>query len=111
MKALPILLPIAIATLLSACGANMEDGSTRTIVMGQSFSVPAPAGTAATHDTQLAKADSTGAPVAPVMGANMPEPECAADGCRAVRVIDSNLEVAHLAAMRRAAQEAGQPDA
>lgn len=114
MKSLRILLPIAVATLLSACGANMDDGSTRTIVMGQTISVPAEAGNTAQAAPQLAAAQTAnpyGPPAAPVMGPNMPEPDCAADGCKAVRVIDSNLEVAHLAAMRRAAQEAGQPGA
>lgn len=113
MKSLRILLPIAIATLLSACGANMEDGSTRTLVMGQSVGVPAEAGTAAQPATELAAAQANpyGPPQPPVMGPNMPEPDCAADGCHAVRVIDENLEVAHLAAVRRAAQESAQPGA
>lgn len=113
MKSIRILLPIAIAALLSACGANMEDGSTRTVVMGQSFNVPAQAaGTAAAPQLAAAKeANPYGPPQAPTYGPNMPVPECAADNCHAVRVIDSNLEVAHLAAVRRAAQEAAQPGA
>lgn len=115
MKTIRIILPIAIAALLSACGANMEDGSTRTIVMGQSVGVPADTAATVQPVTQVAAAQAPnpyGPPQPPVMGPNMPEPDCAADGCHAVRVIDENLEVAHLAAVRRlAAQEAGQPGA
>ena len=111
MKSIRILLPVAIAALLSACGSNMDDGSTRSIVMGQSVSVPA-AATVTAQPNQVAAAQGAnpyGPPQAPVYGPNMPEPDCAADNCHAVRVIDETIEVAHLAAERRAAPEAGQP--
>jgi hypothetical protein len=38
--------------------------------------------------------------------ANMPAPDCAADGCKGLRVIDANAEAYRYEAMRRAAAEA-----
>jgi hypothetical protein len=40
--------------------------------------------------------------------ANMPAPDCAADGCKGLRVIDANAEAYRYEAMRRAAAEAPQ---
>jgi hypothetical protein len=96
MKAIRTLLPIAIATLLTACG-------------GADLTTEAPEQTVQVAAV-VEHVDATGPATAP--SANDPQPDCAADNCSAVRIIDENLEVAHLAAVRRAQQEAGgQPDA
>jgi len=50
-------------------------------------------------------ADRTGAPVAPRVAANMPAPDCAADGCKSLRIIDANAEAYRYEAMRRAAAD------
>jgi hypothetical protein len=96
MKAIRTLLPLAIAALLTACGgSNLATDAPETVVQ-----------TAAV----IEHVDVTGPATAP--SASDPQPDCAADGCHAVRVIDENLEVAHLAAVRRAQQQEGTaPDA
>jgi hypothetical protein len=91
MKAIRTLLTITIAALLTACG-------------GSNLTVDAPAQAVQTAAV-MQHVDVTGPATPP--SANDPQPDCAADGCKAVRVIDENLEVAHLAAVRRAQQEAG----
>jgi hypothetical protein len=35
-----------------------------------------------------------------------PQPDCAADGCKALRIIDANAELYRLAALQRAEDEA-----
>lgn len=52
---------------------------------------------------------STGAPVAPVMSANNPAPDCAAEGCGSLRIIDGNAEAWRVDAQRRAAMDAALP--
>ena len=91
MKAIRHLLPIAIATLLTACG-------------GSNLTTDAPEAVVQTAAV-VQHVDVTGPAMPP--SANDPQPDCAADGCHAVRVIDENLEVAHLAALKRSQQEAG----
>ncbi|MGZ5202150.1 MAG: hypothetical protein ACXWC4_20520 [Telluria sp.] len=91
MKAIRTLLPIAIATLLTACG-------------GSNVTSDAPEQTVQTA-ALMEHVDVTGPATPP--SANDPQPDCAAEGCSAVRVIDENLEVAHLAAVRRAQQQEG----
>jgi hypothetical protein len=95
MKAIRNLLPIAIATLLTACGgSNITDAPDQTVQVA----------------AVMEHLDATGPATPP--SASDPQPDCAAEGCNAVRVIDENLEVAHLAAVRRAQQEArSQPEA
>lgn len=86
---------LAFATLLTACGAGQQDmlASTQTasIVVASAASVSA-------QDIP-----STGAPVAPVVSANMPLPDCAAEGCGSLRIIDGNAEAYRIDAQRRAA--------
>lgn len=75
---------LAVAVILSACGGGQADQPTQTaaavLVSGQS-------GTAA----QVAAA--------------MPAPDCAADGCKSLRIIDANAEAYRYDAMRRAAAD------
>ena len=75
---------LAVAVILTACGGGQADQPTQTaaavLVSGQS-------GTAA----QVA--------------ATMPAPDCAADGCKSLRIIDANAEAYRYDAMRRAAAD------
>nr|WP_314539748.1 hypothetical protein [uncultured Massilia sp.] len=68
------------AASLAACGSGVQD------------------------DQQLQTAASVQANVA-VVAANSPAPDCAADGCKGLRIIDANAEVYRYEAMRRAADE------
>jgi hypothetical protein len=42
------------------------------------------------------------------VSANSPAPDCAADGCKSLRIIDANAEAYRYEAMRRAAADAPQ---
>lgn len=64
---------LAIATLLAACGSG----------------------------NQVDRPTQTAAAVTTVTGPNMPVPDCAADGCHGLRIIDANAEAfRHDAAQR-----------
>lgn len=80
---------LACAALLSACGGdNVQIALPRTTAMTQS-GVPA--------------APQAGAPVATQLAsAHMPQPDCAADGCKGLRIIDANAEAFRYQAMQRA---------
>jgi hypothetical protein len=95
MKFLRALLPIAIATVLTACGGTdpQTDTSFQTAAVMQTVEVPA-AGTAA-QSTQSA----------------MPQPDCAPEGCKGLRIIDGNAEAYRLAAMERKQREVQDPGA
>ncbi len=68
----------SLAVLLAACGANDDvDLPTRTAAMSAST----------------------------VVAANSPVPDCAADGCSSLRIIDANAETYRYDAMRRAAAD------
>lgn len=68
------------AASLAACGSGVEDAQ------------------------QLQAAAAVQANVVAV-AANSPAPDCAADGCKGLRIIDANAEVYRYEAMRRAAAE------
>jgi hypothetical protein len=91
---------LTLAVLLSACGAGQQEVQTT----AQTASVQTAAVTTAAFE-----AASTGAPVAPVASANMPAPDCAADGCKSLRIIDGNAEAWRIDAQRRAALEGQYP--
>lgn len=103
MKALTrTLLPMILASLLAACGGTEPDGTSfQTTTYSQVVVVPAgvamPAGAAAPAPA-----------AATLVAANMPQPDCAKDGCNRPRIIDGNAEAYRLDAMRRAEQ--GEPD-
>jgi hypothetical protein len=71
---------LGLAIVLTACGGGQADPTITTA--------------AATLTTGTAQA-----------AANMPAPDCAADGCRSLRIIDANAEAYRYDAMRRAAAE------
>ncbi|WP_296943548.1 hypothetical protein [uncultured Massilia sp.] len=68
----------SLAVLLAACGANdVDDLSTRTAAMSASS----------------------------VVAVNSPAPDCAAEGCSSLRIIDANAETYRYDALRRAAAD------
>jgi hypothetical protein len=75
---------VALAALLAACGGGQVDQPTQTA--------------AVISASQMGSA-------ANVATATMPAPDCAADGCKGLRVIDGNAEAYRYDAMRRAAAE------
>jgi len=93
------LFPLALASLLAACGGTEpQDGTTfQNAALG--YTVVVPAGPAAA----AAQAPTRGA--APVLDANYPQPDCAPEGCSRPRIIDGNAEAYRLDAMRRSADE------
>ena len=98
---------IALTTLLTACGAGQQEAQ-MSMTLGSAvqsdLNVAASAATSAT-----AAAASTGPAVAAASGPNNPVPDCAAEGCGSLRIIDGNAEAYRIDAMRRAAAEANGP--
>ncbi|MEH6437228.1 hypothetical protein [Massilia sp. DD77] len=92
---------IAMTVLLTACGAGTQE-----IHATQTASIGASSASVAEQ-----AAPSTGAPVAPVVSANMPAPDCAAEGCGSLRIIDGNAEAFRIDAQRRDALQASLPQA
>ncbi|SDC84989.1 hypothetical protein SAMN05428966_102483 [Massilia sp. PDC64] len=83
ISALRTVFAISLATLLAACGSGAQ--------------IDQPVQTAAMTGT-----------AADVASANSPAPDCAAEGCKGLRIIDANAEAFRYEAMRRAAAEAPQ---
>jgi hypothetical protein len=71
---------LGLAVILTACGAGQAD--------------PTIATAAATMSSSAAQVSAT-----------MPAPDCAADGCQGLRIIDANAEAYRYDAMRRAAAD------
>ena len=98
---------IALTTLLTACGAGQQETQT-SMTLGSA--VQSDLGVAATATaTASSAAVSTGPAVAAAAGPNNPAPDCAAEGCRSLRIIDGNAEAYRIDAMRRAAAEGNGP--
>jgi hypothetical protein len=81
LHALRSISALALAALLAACGGGAIDQ-------------PATMTAAAVMSSSSAQ-----------VSAAMPAPDCAADGCKSLRVIDANAEAYRYDAMRRAAAE------
>ena len=100
---------IALTTLLTACGAgNQETQQPMTLGAAVQSDLGAAAGATATP-ADAAAAASTGPAVAAAAGPNNPTPDCAAEGCAGLRLIDGNAEAYRIDAMRRAAAEGDGP--
>jgi hypothetical protein len=91
---------LCLAALFAACGGGQADQPAQTTTAVQFGS-----GAQVTAQASTPAADRTGAPVAPQVAANMPTPDCAADGCKSLRIIDANAEAYRYDAMRRAAAD------
>jgi ABC-type glycerol-3-phosphate transport system substrate-binding protein len=85
LHALRSISALALAALLAACGGGAVDQPTTM--------------------TAAAVMSSSSAQVTAQVSAAMPAPDCAADGCKSLRVIDANAEAYRYDAMRRAAAE------
>ena len=85
---------LSLAVLLAACGAgNQVDMPNQTAALIQ------------TNVSQSAVAQNVGAQASTatqVATATMPAPDCAADGCKGLRIIDSNAEAFRYQAMHSA---------
>jgi hypothetical protein len=93
---------IALAILLTACGGqpDFQASNTSASALEASPLQMADAGATAAAPTGLS------APGAVVVAANMPQPDCAAEGCGSLRIIDGNAEAWRIDAARRATLEA-----
>jgi len=91
---------LALIALLAACGGSPSDQEALTTASMQT-------GVATTTVASTALATRSATPsantsAATVIAANSPAPDCAADGCSSLRIIDGNAEAWRYDAMRRA---------
>ena len=97
---------IALTTLLTACGAGQQETQT-SMTLGSA--VQSDLTVAAATSAAAPAAASTGPAVAAATGPNNPAPDCAAEGCASLRIIDGNAEAWRIDAQRRAALETSLP--
>lgn len=102
---------IALTVLLTACGGQQDFQTAAGASASAIAASPVQAGAdadAATAPAGVASAvvGNTAAPAAIVVAANMPQPDCAPEGCNSLRIIDGNAEAWRIDAARRAALEA-----
>lgn len=91
---------IALTTLLTACGAGQQE-TQASMTLGSA--VQSDLGVAADVAAPVAvPAPATGPAVAAATGPQHPAPDCAAEGCASLRIIDGNAEAYRIDAMRRA---------
>lgn len=109
MNILRAIFALAFTTILAACGGqHAVDAPVTTAAAATGVSASASA-------TQLAATPATATATAParaamhVASSTMPEPDCAAEGCAGLRIIDGNAEAWRIDAQRRAALEASLP--
>jgi hypothetical protein len=97
---------LALAALLTACGGGQADQPAQIAAAMQSGSgaqLAVQSGSAA----QVAVQPGSGTQVTAQVASNTPAPDCAADGCKRLRIIDGNAEAYRYDAMRRAAAAPG----
>ncbi len=85
----------------------MKISAFRTVIAVSLASLLAACGSGAQIDQPVQTAAMTGS-AAQVASANSPAPDCAAEGCNSLRIIDANAEAFRYEAMRRAAADAPQ---
>lgn len=93
---------IALSALLTACGAGQQD--TQTAIQYAPMQLAATVQSPAAASASGTSAGSAGM-VATATGPNSPTPDCAAEGCASLRIIDGNAEAYRIDAMRRAAAD------
>ncbi|NNG23788.1 hypothetical protein [Telluria aromaticivorans] len=89
---------IALSALLTACGAGQQD----TQVSVQQGPMQLASTVSSTSAAPAAAGNSAGMAIAAAVP-NSPVPDCAAEGCASLRIIDGNAEAYRIDAMRRAA--------
>lgn len=87
------LFAFGLAAMLSACGGNPQDVQ--------------PLQSAASVQSAAGGVVAVAVALPAIAPATMPAPDCAADNCRGLRIIDANAEAFRYDAMRRAALESG----
>ena len=87
---------LSLTALLAACGGPQDELPTQSAASIQTGSattsvhVSTAAGTGAA--TTGATGSAAGSSAVPTASATMPQPDCAADGCNGLRIIDANAE-------------------
>jgi len=106
MTFLRTIIALSLTSALAACGGQYD---LDTASASTTASAPILAGTPETGPNAV-PAPAPGAPVvATIASATMPAPDCAAEGCASLRIIDGNAEAWRIDAQRRAALEASLP--
>ncbi|MDY0964448.1 hypothetical protein [Massilia sp. CFBP9026] len=100
MTFLRTIIALSLTCVLAACGGQYDIDTT---VQSASTTVIASA------PASVSAAAAPVATVATVASATMPAPDCAAEGCASLRIIDGNAEAWRIDAQRRAALEASLP--
>jgi len=94
---------LILTSLLAACGGQYDaESGVQTSMAAVSVGAPR---TAAAGSTAAAD-PATAAAIATAATATMPAPDCAAEGCASLRIIDGNAEAWRIDAERRAALDA-----
>ncbi|MDY0976353.1 hypothetical protein SOM61_15375 [Massilia sp. CFBP9012] len=112
MTFLRSIIALSLTCVLAACGGQFDIETTvQTASTATTASGPATVNTPETGAIAApAPALAPGTPVfATVASATMPAPDCAAEGCASLRIIDGNAEAWRIDAQRRAALEASLP--
>lgn len=91
---------LALTALLAACGGSPSDQEALTAASMQNGVATTTVASAALATRSATPSANTSA--ATVIAANSPAPDCAADGCSSLRIIDGNAEAWRYDAMRRA---------
>lgn len=97
---------LVLTVLLTACGGqhDFQEQFPASAIAAQS-QASSGAATGATPEPAPVVIAATSA-VPTVVASNMPAPDCAAEGCAGLRIIDGNAEAWRIDAARRAALEA-----
>lgn len=105
---------LVLTTLLTACGGQQDvqmSNQTAAATSASAIQATPLAAATGTNGAATTLADAASAPAASAaagitVAANMPQPDCAADGCNSLRIIDGNAEAWRVDAARRASLEA-----
>ena len=101
-----ILSALILASLLAACGGAADtEPSLCMVTAAATVSVSAPAPVTSEVMANAPSSAPAAAAFATVATATMPAPDCAAEGCASLRIIDGNAEAWRIDAARRAAVE------
>ena len=114
MTFLRTIIALSLTSVLAACGGQDDiDTTVQTASTATVASAPGARAVPAIAPRAASGAASGAAPTAPVFAtvasATMPAPDCAAEGCASLRIIDGNAEAWRIDAQRRAAREASLP--
>lgn len=110
MTFLRTIIALTLTSVLAACGGQYDnDATAQTASATITASAPILVDTAETGPNTSAIPAPRAPVVATVASATMPAPDCAAEGCASLRIIDGNAEAWRIDARRRAALEASLP--